>query len=618
MRLFILSFILLFCHAKGISQEVKPKLTGSDVQIGGTRSEMIKIPCSGFSNPQSLNLEFLPKMTYLVNEYRHGGPDKEKVSKIKAEKNELKSQFVVTNRGDVEVEATSAVVPEVGLNYNGNVFDGSYPADNNIAISPNGYVISVCNSNIIYAKNGVVEFYQSLEALIGQPSGWSACDPVVLFDPGASRYIMYMQECGVDIGNQISILFSKTANPHDGWWYYTFNGDPTGNNYFFDYPKIAISGNDLFLTANLFSQNSSEGAIILQMDKQTGYNGQFLNFVYYNNLLGHNFTLLPVSYGLFGTYGPGIYFVATDNSGGNSISFYDITDDVGNNPEILHSAVSTTNYSLPGDALQGGSNCKLDMGDCRALSGFYLDGIIHFVFHSDYGNGYGGINYNRLSVATKTNVSSMFGFVGYDYGYPAVASFGSSATDRSAMISFGRTSEDFNPQIRVVNVDHDMNWSNSTYIYEQWSVGCFQGEQVQRWGDYTGCCRNFNSSIPSVYVNGMFGNANGGWDTRIAEVHSGGSVAVQDVKSNISNINVYPNPGRERFNVTFTSPETMSVIVELVDLSGRVVYSLFQGVARQGANQFSFQPASLASGTYFVRIKNDHKILSNEKLVLVH
>ncbi len=619
MRLIILVFILLYSQSSVVAQEVKPKVTAANMQIGGERSEVKTLACSGFVNPQTLDLNLQPKMTYLYKEHRHEGPDQEKVEEIKELKSELKSQFIPTDRGEVETEASTAVVPEVGLNYDGNIFDGSYPADNNIAISPSGIIVSVCNSNIVYAKNGVVDFYQSLEALIGESSDWFPCDPVVLFDPEAGRFIMYMQECGTDLDNEIAILFSESADPHDGWWTYKFAGDPTGNGYFFDYPKIAISGHDLFLTANMFSQNDSEGAVVLQLDKQAGYDGLNLNYLYYTNLVGHNFTILPVSYGLSSTYGPGIYLVATDNTGGNTISFYDITDDIDQNPEILHTSISTTSYELAGNALQSGlSKCKLDMNDCRALSGFYLDGIIHFVFHSDYGNGYGGINYNRLNVATKQNTSSLFGYVGYDYAYPAVASFANSPTDRSVMIGFGRTSNTFSPQIRVVNVDHDMNWSNSTHIYEQDNVDCFMGEIVQRWGDYTGCCRNFSSTTPSVYVNGMYGNAQGGWNTRIAEVHSGGPVPIQNAQSDITSVSLYPNPGIDRFNVIFSSPETMPVLVELVDLSGRLIHVLYSGTVRQGENQFGFQPASLADGTYFIRISNDQKIISNEKLVLVH
>ncbi|MBK6820752.1 MAG: hypothetical protein IPG85_14685 [Bacteroidetes bacterium] len=53
-----------------------------------------------------------------------------------------------------------------------------------------------------------------------------------------------------------------------------------------------------------------------------------------------------------------------------------------------------------------------------------MNGKLHFTFHSDIGNGWNGINYNRLTVSSLTNQSTTFGLSGsYDYSYPSVASF---------------------------------------------------------------------------------------------------------------------------------------------------------------------------------------------------
>jgi hypothetical protein len=608
-----LFFVNILIHA----QELKPFVDRSNMEIGGRRSEIMSLECSGLVNPPSLDLNYRPSLSLIFREKEHIGPNEELVEKIKLKKTETKEANQILNRGPDELETTNAVIPEIGLNFKGNEFDGSAPADNNVAISTSGYIVSVANSTIVYAKNGVVTYYQSLEPFVNEPS-WNTCDPVVLFDTDAKRFIMYLQECGVDDNNYISILFSKSGNPADGWWLYKMKGDQSGNGYFFDYPKIAISTNDFFLTANLFSNSGTVGAMVIQMDKKTGYNAQTLKYVYYDQLAGMNFSLLPVGYGIAGTYGPGIYLVASDRKGGNKISLYNISNDYGKNPQIYHSYLNTTAYSLPGDAIQKGNNCKLSTGDCRALSGFYLNEIIHFVFCSDYGDGYGGINYHRINVKTNQLVSDKFGYVGYDYAYPAVASFASSVTDKSVMIGFGRVSKDFNPQIRVVNVDDAFKWSNSTYVYELWDVDCFSGKDVQRWGDYSGATRNYSVNSPSVYINGAFGNFDGGWDTRIAEVHSGGPyIAVTDLPV-IKNALLFPNPATNRFNIKFLVDKTCNIKVNLISAEGKFVHQLFSGRALWGENNFSFNQEPLPDGIYFIQIINDTKTLVHEKLVIQH
>jgi len=619
MRKFFFLYFLLFFHSAIFSQYQKPSTDYSGLTPAGRVSELRSVACQGLINPKSLDLNLKPKLTPILKEIKHKTPNAAIIEAIKREKLIQKLSFEsnsIQARDADETQSPSAVIPEVGLNFTGNEFDGTAPSDNHIAISKKGTVISVANSTIVYAKNGVVNFYQALDQFIGEDESYSPCDPVVIFDSGSDRFIMFVQECGKDYDNQIALLFSKTDDPNDGWWLYKIAGDQSGNGYFFDYPKIAVSSHDFFLTANLFSSNSSEGAMVIQFDKAKGFSGSNLQYLYYSQLQGINFTLVPVGFGQTGNYGPGIYLVASDNSGSDKISLYDINNDIDKSPQIFHSSVNTTAYEVPANAQQKGNPCLLDIGDCRALSGFYLNNTVHFVFHSDYGQGYAGINYNRLNVVSKTNVSKKFGFVGYDYGYPSVASFGSSVNDASAMIGFGRSSKDFSPQIRVLNVDNDFNFSNSTYVYELWDVDCFPGDDVLRWGDYTGCARNYNSNIPSVYLNGMYGNFDGGWNTRIAEVHSGGPfIATTDLDKK-NEVNVFPNPGSGRFNLKINLPPNNEIQIELLDMNGKIMALFFEGKASAGENLFNFNKSGLSAGSYFLVIKNKDEIIHNEKIII--
>lgn len=172
------------------------------------------------------------------------------------------------------------------------------------------------------------------------------------------------------------------------------------------------------------------------------------------------------------------------------MQLYDLTDDMtASNEQLNYYSISTTAYSPAADAGQLGTTCLLDNGDCRMLSGFYLNGIVHFVFHSDIGNGWNGINYNRLTLSTSTNQSSVFGLSGtYDYSYPSLASYATTISDKSVMIGFGRSSSAIYPEVRVVNCDDAMNWSPSTLVK---SSSTFVGNNSQideRWGITRALC----------------------------------------------------------------------------------------------------------------------------------
>jgi hypothetical protein len=309
--------------------------------------------------------------------------------------------------------------------------------------------------------------------------------------------------------SKVIICFSKSNNPQNGWWTYKITGNPLNNNCWFDYPSVGVSNNEIYVTGNLFVTNGSfNQSIVYQIPKAAGYAGNNLNWQYWANLSSTPYTatsLVPASYGFQGNYGPGIYFVSSRSSGDNRIRLWDLTNDMGNNPQMNSYTINTTSYSPSADAAQLGSTDKLDNGDCRIQNAFYLNGIVHFVFHSDVGSGWNGINYNRLTVSNATNLSSTFGLVGsYDYSYPAVAPFSTSLSDKSVMIAFLRSSASIYPQVRVINCDNNLQWSSSTLVKSgETFVNFLSGDE--RWGDYTGISRRHNSSTPKIWLAGCYG-----------------------------------------------------------------------------------------------------------------
>jgi hypothetical protein len=612
-------FVSNFSFAQsGIANPDESKKMGSSIP-----SQSISIRCMGFVNPISTDLKWRPMLTNLVNESEPLSPDQELIEKIKSEKFIQKQQQGAENRTSNQEPSTQFVNPVVGTNYAGNTNDNMSPLDNSVAISNGGYIVSVSNFSIEYDNmSGTNLYYNSLLTLVNgvDPGITGVCDPVIIYDSGSDRFICFVQSMPLT-SNKIFVFFSQSNNPLTGWWIYELAGDPTGNGDGFDYPKLAVSTNELFITGNLFSEpsNTFHQAVIFQIDKLAGYSGASLNYIYYNNINGSPFTLLPVSYGQSGNYGPGIFLVSTNSAGGSTINLYQITNDMCCSPVINYWSVPTTPYSIAADANQLGTSCTLKTGDCRILSGFYLFnagvGTIHFVFHSDIGSGWHGINYNRLVVNTLSNTSSTYGLIGsYDYCYPSVVSFASTPADNSVMIGFGRSGSSIHPEVRVVNCDNAMNWSGSTLVKSSLSYVSYTSSTAERWGDYTGTVRKHNSPTPSVWMNGMYGDQSNLWETWIAEIHAS-PTGIDNATTN-SDILIYPNPVIDVFNIEFEIPTNENIEIAVYDMSGQVVKELYNGKAISGTNNFSFNKANLSAGTYFLTIRSSLNTIKNEKIII--
>lgn len=587
----------------------------------GTKSPQFTAELVGEIIPNTVDLNWKP---ILINKcIKHHTENDEILDQIKNKKMKFKASnsFKSNETEDSNLESLTAVV---NSNFLGNTNTGNSPLDNSIAISNSGNIISVANNSIeFYNTNGVMTFTNSLNGFFNDPTIINVCDPVVIYDSGSDKFIFFAQECsGSSLNTNLLVCFSQSNDPNGNWWNYKLTGDPVANNTWFDYPKIAVSNNELYITGNSFNNNGVfQEALIYQISKNNGFVGNTLNWQYWHNISSNPFTLLPVSYGQQGNYGPGCYLIATKSSGSSTIDLFDLTDDMtSTNEQLIQYSIPTTLYSPAGDGAQLGTTRLLDNGDCRALSGFYLNGIIHFVFHSDYSSGYNGINYNRLNVANQTNTSSSFGLTNYEYSYPSVASFSTLPTDKSVMIGFGRTGSNIYPEIRVINCDNNMNWSNSTLVKSGTGYCDFTatGNSAERWGDYTGLSRKHNNSASTVWMNGMFGTTSNNWNTWIAEITGTGSTAGLSPLSKTDNFKVYPNPIYEEFKTEFELKTSSNITIDIYDSQGKLVKNLFSGLVYQGLNHFTFNKSNLKIGEYFISIKSNNLTFKNEKIIIAN
>ena len=612
---------LSFCFSYALGQEYKPFLEGG-------------IKCGKFFHGASVEPTFFdPKLHVSDNFFfRISRIQKNHLTDSQVEKEKKLQTQLKENFRSIENEKpnkTMSVPPQKGREFVGNSFGGFFPNDNHIAISNSGYIVSVINSKInFYNQNGSLLNSYSLSSFANNSSLTSShYDPVCLFDPGSNRFIVVHLHGTTSSESKVIVSFSKSDNPNDGFWTYTLNGNVGNRNNWFDYPKIGISSQDLFITGNLFKNDDTfSEAVILQIPKSAGYSGSTLNYVYWLDITdgdnGKPFTILPLSGG-YGNYGPGIYLVSTKSSNSSKVYLYDITNDYGQNPNLQSYSINTTNYTVGGVAFQKNTNDRLDNGDCRALSGFYANGICHFVFTSNYEMGYNGLNYNRLNVSSQTNQSSVFGVSGRDYCYPSVAPFGTSSTDKSVCIGFLHSNENIFPECRAVTVDNNMNWSNSILVKQGEDYVDIASGNTERWGDYTGIAKKFNANTPTVWFSGSYGrnyttdfNVNGTW---IAELISNSASPVEDAIIKNDNYLVYPNPvTNSYFHLSFTLENLEQLEIVIYDIQGKMVKELFKGWLKPGEQRLTFNKEALAPGTYFVKITNENQVIANEKLLVTH
>lgn len=537
-----------------------------------------------------------------------------------------KTQSKIKNlKGSYPDESTGSALnnPTLGTNFSGNVFAGLTPPDNSMAISNGGYIVSVVNTNVEYYDMSGNNLYSSSFANFFNDPGLTGMlyDPAVLYDSGSDRFFMVVLSTTTSATSQVVCCFSKSNNPNNGWWYYKLTGNPLNNGCWFDYPKIGVSNNEVYVTGNLFlDAGTFSQSVIYQITKATGYAGGSLNWQYWYNITNTPFTMVPASYGQQGNYGPGIYLVSThENGSSDKIYLFDLTDDMTGSPTINAYSVSA-NFSLAGNALQNGSTVVLNTDDTRAFSAFYLGGILHFVFHSEATTNYYGVNYNRLTVSSLSNWNLLFGLDGYDYCYPSVASFGSSSADKSVLINFSRSGSAIFPESRVFYVDDAGNNSGSTLVKAgETYVDVYQSSGVTRWGDYTGISRKQNSSPPEVWLSGCYGAFQSGqhalnsWIGQITWETTG--IPVGNVKGT-ELARVFPNPVSNQFKVEFSMEKSAVVEITIIDGSGRLVKLLLKDRAEEGKNLFSFNKGVLANGIYFLQVKSENKIIANEKIVI--
>jgi len=519
-------------------------------------------------------------------------------------------------------------VPNIVSQFSGSGDNSYIPPDDNIAVSNGGYVMTAINSIYkIFKPNSTVQyksysFNDALKSALPNITG-VYYDPRVIYDAEADRFIVVVLNGIQSSTSFIVVMFSKDNNPADGWNAYSFYGDVFSKGNWADYDNIGISKGDLFITDNLFDNNNNyDEPSVIQIDKNSGYSGKTLNYKTWEPMTNFSvqptlFTLVPVCHGLGSDYGDTMFFVSNKFEGGTTLSLVEIDGNEASPTSSLSTSTisyETLSFANPQNgSLQLSSSYTLNQGDSRVKQAFYLNGIIHYVFITkDQTTGNSDIVYAKLKLSNNSVVYKQLGLSTYDYVYPSLASIVNNGQDSSVIIGYCRSGKAIYPEVDIVKCDSSMTFSQSVTV----SLGksAVTGNTTeQRWGDYTGMARQYNSG--NCYFSGSYGSSPA-YETEIAEIGPVLAGIAQNSDGNTQNMTVFPNPVTDIYTLKFEIEHKSHINISLVDMQGKVVALLFDGIPPTGDQTFSFNKAGLSPGIYSLVVNSDSSEPITRKIVV--
>jgi hypothetical protein len=557
------------------------------------------------------------------------GTENEVLERIK----EVSAKLFPRKTQATEPKTTSTSKPIFVKGYIADSLTG-IPPDNDMAISKGNKSVSVVNTNIAVhnAVTGHMNYRIDLY-LFSLSIGLNSAndfryDPKIMYDPEADKYILVMLN-GTDLYNYIIVGFSQSNDPSGNWNFYKFYGDYANDSTWFDYPTVAITHKEFFLTGNKLKFNSSwqtgfVQSVIYQINKQSGYNGDsILKYQIWDSIAfnGRNIrNLYPVKGGNM-IYGPEQYFLSNRNFDvwNDTVFLIKMPDTIGSNNTTLSITplTSSLSYCVPPNGREPDTSALLATNDARILGAFRVGNEVQFtsttkspidgnssVFHGKITN-LGGIP----SLSTNYVINDTI-----DFGYPNLSYAGTYSGKVTSIISFNYTGPNKFPGVGAVYYD-GQNFSDMLDVKQGLGSIKMQTGKDQRWGDYMGSQPEWDT-LGNVWIEGIFGRADKRYGNFMAKLSSPFLNGINQV--NIPKIEevIYPNPSYQFTNIEFNLKEPENLSFYLFDINGKLVDRILQQHCEEGNNIIQFNVASLASGVYFLKAKdNEGNVVMTNRFV---
>lgn len=545
-----------------------------------------------------------------------GDADKIRLAKAK----ELSAKMFPRKAASKSAAKTTAVkLPVVNASFAADSLSG-IPPDNDMAVSKGGKAVNVMNSNIsvLDANSGTMTKRVSLKGF-SQTVGLNNLlndnryDPKVQYDPVADRFICVMLN-GRDQYNYIVVGFSVSNDPEGGWAFYKFYGDYKSDTTWFDYPGVAITKDELFITGNKIKhaqpwETGFTETVIYQINKQEGYDSAAtLNYKIWDGIKygGQSIrNLFPVRPG-WNPDSDEQYFVSNRNFDvqNDTIFLAKVSGKLSSSPTISVQALKAPkSYGVPPNGRQE-DTFVLNTNDGRILGAYAMYDEIQFVSTSVHPqNGAAAIYHGKIGNYKTSPSLSYTEFIGVDtldFGYPNISFVGNEWGVNQSMITFNYTGQKDYAGLAAVLYD-GTGYSDMVRVKTGDTTISILGGKNQRWGDYTGTQVDYNS-LGAVWIVGIYGKVetnDGRYGNWIAKLNSP-ALSVKETNSLSDKGILYPNPAMNFVDYKFNMQEEALVSFEIYDVTGKVVDVLLTQKCKKGQNLIRFNIASLPTGSYIL------------------
>lgn len=526
--------------------------------------------------------------------------------------------------------AAAGPIPHLGTNFEGNSFQG-VPNDNDMAINNDSIIVSVTNRRI-HMYNAVTTEQILVRSLanLAVPLSISGnkFDPKVIYDPNNDRFVMIFINGFTWETSHIILGFSETSDPTGEWNMYALPGNPLENETWSDYPVVGISGKDLYIGINTFTNGSANNSgftetCLWQVGLKEGYIGFNLVSNYFSDILPQNrpiFNITPMQ-AAAESDAENMYLLSNRNTDiqNDSIFLLEVTGRASDTTaQLLVTALQADQpYVLPVPAEQA-NNHWFDTNDSRILGGYVRNNQINFVQScTDPNTGTSAIYYGVVDdISTSPIITTrIYSEPDLNYGYPNISWSGLSDGDYQSIISFNHSSVSEFAGLSALHVNAGLEASDRIEIKQGLSWVNVMTDSLERWGDYSGSQRLYDEP-GTVWAVGSYGNASNGHGTWIAELKSPDvQTGIASNVIDISSSSVYPNPFVERIEVEFELAESQILKLELVNAEGKIVKLLLEDRIKAGKSRMSFSGSFLAPGTYFMNASSNSTIVFSKKVI---
>lgn len=531
----------------------------------------------------------------------------------------------------------------IGTSFSINLTTSGFPNDNCVAISNDDILITVINSSFQYFDLKTISQLkkQTLAAGFTNSTKADAFDPKVIYDPIKDRFILIFLKNRTSTDNVIVVAFSSSNNPMDPWYIYEIPGNPNSVDQWTDYPSLAITDDELFLTGNLIQDGQSwqagfKGSIIWQINKDDGYSNQTLstqlwqNIEYDGKLIRNLHPISNYNYHIASKPTNDIaidnqYFLSNKNfdADNDTIFLIEVTAPISNSPSINITPIkSSDRYFLAPNGKQPGGY-EVATNDNRVLGAIINRnmGIIQFVQHTmNISTGTSAIYHGFVeNIATiPTCRANIISDPVKDLGYPNIACVSKNFGENDVIIGVNHSSSIDYPGMSAVFVNSLEEYSELTTIVVGTNYAQPVSGSLARWGDYSGIQRKYNKP-GTVWFNASYGtdyntsvtNKYGVW---ITELFSANFVSTNTFEMT-NKTSIYPNPTSNYLIYSTTTSKQDEILISIYDVSGKLLFTT-TSFLRTGENDIIIPTEKLKNGLYTISIltKTDNSVLFQEKI----